>query len=167
MAQGDETSAGARRRTSHTTVWEYDHTRFANNMTMVVRMPDLKDSEQYTIGAFVNGECRGEGSFENGLGFITVHTDGGEQVTFRLYNELTGEYFDIDQTVQTQNRIGSLSAPMVMTSEQVVTGISELHQQNTGVAERYDLSGRKVIDSGKGVSLQRMTDGKVVKVVVK
>ena len=167
MAQGDETSAGARRRASHTTVWEYDHTRFANNMTMVVRMPDLKDSEQYTIGAFVNGECRGEGSFENGLGFITVHTDGGEQVTFRLYNELTGQYFDIDQTVQTQNRIGSLSAPMVMTSEQVVTGISELHQQNTGVAERYDLSGRKVIDSGKGVSLQRMSDGKVVKVVVK
>lgn len=165
MGMGDDNVAGARNRASSVKVWHYDHTQFANNMTMVVSMPDLQDADDYTIGAFVNGECRGEGVFEDGLGFITVHTDGGEQVTFRLYNKWTNEYFDIDQTVTSQTRVGSLSSPMTMTSHQLVTGISEVRQENAGNSERYDLSGRKVDGVSKGVSLKRMADGTFRKVM--
>ena len=165
LPQLNET-AGARNRAALTSVWQYDHSRFANNMTMVAEMPQLQDAEQYTIGAFVDGECRGEGDFENGHAFITVHCNSGEQVTFRLHNELTDEYFDIDQIVNAKQRVGSLSEPFRMTSEPVSTGIRSI-QQDDKVAGRYDLNGRIIDTPRKGVSIQRKADGKVMKVVVK
>ena len=164
LGQGNE-SASARNRAPMTGVWEYDHSRFASNMTIVAEMPQLEDADHYTIGAFVDGECRGEGSFINGHAFITVHGESGEQVTFRLYNEMTGEYFDIDQTVKSQTRVGSLSNPMTMTSHEFATGISVVRQDNAGATESYDLSGRKVDGSSKGVSLKRMADGTFRKVM--
>lgn len=168
MTQGDETAtASARNRAASTSVWQYDHSRFANNMTMVAEMPQLKDAEQYTIGAFVDGECRGEGFFEDGQAFITVHCNSGEQVTFRLHNELTDEYFDIDQVVSAKQRVGSLSTPFCMTvKDEMSTGIHTIRQddQTTG---HYDLNGRIIDTPRKGVSIQRQKDGTVRKVVVR
>ena len=164
MAQGDETAAGARAK--NRSVWHYDHSQFAGNMTMVASFSDLDNPEEYTIGAFVDGECRGEGSFDRGLAFITVHTDGGEEVSFRLHNELTGEYFDIDQTVVSCMRIGSVKAPMQMTCNSVVTGI-ETVDSSTFRVESYDLNGRAVDDHAKGITIRKMQDGTMKKVVRK
>ena len=166
MTQGDETSAGARNRASMTRVWEYDHTQFANNMTMVVKMPELQDAENYTIGAFVDGECRGEGVFIDGIGFVTVHCNNGEMVTFQLHNELTGEYYDIDQTVKSRIRVGSLEDPFKLTSTQnTSTGIGTVNSI-VGTSQHYDLNGRLLNSQRKGVSIQRKADGTVRKVVV-
>lgn len=164
MEQGDETSAGARAKSR--SVWHYDHSQFAGNMTMVVSFSDLDNPEEYTIGAFVDGECRGEGSFDHGLAFITVHTDGGEEVSFRLHNELTDEYFDIDQTVVSRMRIGSVKAPMQLTSNSVVTGIATVGRSASNV-ENYDLNGRAVDGNAKGITIRKMQDGTVKKVVRK
>jgi hypothetical protein len=164
MEQGDETSAGARAKSR--SVWHYDHSQFAGNMTMVASFSDLDNPEEYTIGAFVDGECRGEGSFDCGLAFITVHTDGGEEVSFRLHNELTDEYFDIDQTVVSRMRIGSVKAPMQLTSNSVVTGIATVGCSATNV-ESYDLNGRAVDGNAKGIIIRKMQDGTVKKVVRK
>ena len=164
MEQGDETSAGARAKSR--SVWHYDHSQFAGNMTMVASFSDLENPEEYTIGAFVDGECRGEGSFDRGLAFITVHTDGGEEVTFRLHNELTDEYFDIDQTVVSRMRIGSVKAPMQLTSNSVVTGIATVGRSASNV-ESYDLNGRAVDGNAKGITIRKMQDGTVKKVVRK
>ena len=166
MTQGNETSAGARNRASRIKVWEYDHTQFASNMTMVVEMPDLQDVENYTIGAFVDGECRGEGVFEDGLGFVTVHCNSGELVNFQLHNELTGEYYDIDQTVKSQMRIGSLNTPFKMTSMQTSTGIGTVNS-NAVSSQLFDLNGRQLNSQRKGVNIQRKADGTVRKVVVR
>ena len=166
MTQGDETVAGARNRASRIKVWEYDHTQFASNMTMVVEMPDLQDVENYTIGAFVDGECRGEGVFEDGLGFVTVHCNSGELVNFQLHNELTGEYYDIDQTVKSQMRIGSLNTPFKMTSMQTSTGIGTVNS-NAVSSQLFDLNGRQLNSQRKGVNIQRKADGTVRKVVVR
>ena len=166
MNQGNETSAGARNRASRIKVWEYDHTQFASNMTMVVEMPDLQDVENYTIGAFVDGECRGEGVFEDGLGFVTVHCNSGELVNFQLHNELTGEYYDIDQTVKSQMRIGSLNTPFKMTSMQTSTGIGTVNS-NAVSSQLFDLNGRQLNSQRKGVNIQRKADGTVRKVVVR
>lgn len=166
MAQSNETVSGARNRAAKMSVWQYDHSRFASNMAMVAEIPQLQDAEQYTIGAFVDGECRGEGFFENNHAFITVHCKNGELVSFRLHNELTDEYFDIDETVTATQRVGSLDNPFRMTSEPVSTGINAVVQKDQA-AGHYDLSGRRVGSNTKGVSLQRMADGKVMKVVVK
>ena len=81
-------------------MWDYDHTKFASNMTVVATLDNLEDGDRYTIGAFVGDECRGEGRFIDGLAFITIHSDGGEEVKFRLYDTLTGIFSDIDLTVR-------------------------------------------------------------------
>ena len=163
MNQLDEVPAGAR--AVRQSVWSYDHSRFANNLTMVAEVSDLDNAEAYTIGAFVDGECRGEGIFQNGMAFITVHTDGGEQVSFQLHNELTDEYIDIDQTVTSgARRLGSLKAPVQMTSQGVVTGINDV-QRPTFNVERYDLGGRTVGTAQKGLSIERAANGKMRKVI--
>lgn len=159
----DDVPVGAR--AARQSVWSYDQSRFANNLTVVAEVSDLDNPEEYTIGAFVDGECRGEGIFEDGRAFITVHTDGGEQVALRLHNELTGEYTDIDQTISTTAmRLGSLKAPVQLTAQGVVTGISTVEgaQQPT---ERFDLNGRTVKGNHKGMTIVRQADGSVRKVV--
>jgi hypothetical protein len=159
----DDVPVGAR--AARQSVWSYDQSRFANNLTVVAEVSDLDNPEEYTIGAFVDGECRGEGIFEDGRAFITVHTDGGEQVALRLHNELTGEYTDIDQTISTTAmRLGSLKAPVQLTAQGVVTGISSVEsaQQQT---ERFDLNGRTVKGNHKGMTIVRQADGSVRKVV--
>ena len=166
MPQGDETPAGAR--ASKRSFWSYDHTQFASNMTIVAEINEqcAMNNEQWSIGAFVGDECRGEGTIENGRAFITVHTDGGEQVSFRLRNELTGELYDIDQTVRSgAQRLGSLKAPLQLTSQAVVTGVNNVQCTMNNVQERYDLGGRAVKATTKGLTIQRQADGTVRKVV--
>ena len=162
MSQGDDVAAA---RAARQSVWSYDHTRFANNMTMVAELNDIANPEQYTIGAFVDGECRGEGIIENGLAFITVHANAGEQVSLQLHNELTGEFFDIDQTFRSgAMRVGSLKAPVQLSSNAVVTGVNAIERSALNI-ERYDLGGRRVANSQKGISIQRSQNGMVKKVV--
>jgi hypothetical protein len=169
MTQGNETSAGSRSfsRAGSVKVWQYDHSQFADNMTMVVKMPELQDAENYTIGAFVDGECRGEGSFDDGFGFVTVHCNTDELVSFQLHNEVTGEYYDIDQTVRAQTRVGSLGSPYKMTSGQnTFTGIGTVNS-SAASSQLYDLNGHQLNSQRKGVNILRRTDGTVRKVVVK
>ena len=162
MTQGDDTPAGARSARRH--VWNYDHTQFASNMTMVAEISDLDNAEDYSIGAFVGDECRGEGIIEDGRAFITVHTNAGEQVSFRLYNELTGEMFDIEQTVRSgAMRLGSLKAPVQLTTHAVTTGIQSV-DNDQWTMDNYDLGGRRVNATTKGLTIQRKADGTVRKV---
>ena len=87
-------------------------------------------------------------------------------MTFRLHNELTDEYFDIDQTVVSRMRIGSVKAPMQLTSNSVVTGIATVGRSASNV-ESYDLNGRAVDGNAKGITIRKMQDGTVKKVVRK
>ncbi|MBQ9669211.1 MAG: hypothetical protein IJV45_10810 [Prevotella sp.] len=160
-------------RAARQSVWSYDHSRFASNMTMVAVMPQLGDADHYSIGAFVDGECRGEGRFINGRAYITVHTDGGEQVSLQLYDTMTGEFFDIDQTFRSQTRMGSVKAPVQLSSNAVVTGVKNIENGKLNI-ESYDLGGRHVNNSQssilnsqlkKGLTIQRRSDGSVKKVV--
>ena len=147
-------------------IWQYDASQFMNNMTMVAELPEINNPENYSIGAFIGGECRGEGTIIDGKAFITIHTDGGEEVSLRLYNELLGEYFDIDETFPTQTRLGSLKAPVQLHSTAVVTSINGVNA-NGSATESYDLSGRRINGQQRGINIQRMTDGTVRKVLVK
>ena len=148
-------------------MWDYDHTRFASNMTVVAVLENLVDAERYTIGAFVGDECRGEGHFIDGLAFITVHSDGGEEVSFRLYDTLTGSYSDIDQTMISQIRLGSLDSPIKLTCQSELTGISTINDNNQSGNETFDANGRRLNGLKHGLNIVRKTDGTVRKVFVK
>ena len=147
-------------------VWEYDHSRFMNNMTMVATLEGIDHPEQYSIGAFVGEECRGEGFVSNGKAFITVHCDAGEYVTFKLYNPSTNEYSNIHEGLQAQTRVGSLKAPFRLHTGNGADGIQNLNG-NSSNTESYDLSGRRINSQQRGVSIRRQADGTMHKVIVK
>ena len=158
----------APRKVSPQSAWQYDASPFRDNMSMVAVVNEqwAMDNEQWTIGAFVDGECRGEGLCIDGRMFITVHANQGEEISFRLRNELTGEQYDVDQTVRMQLMLGTLKAPYRLTSEGVATGVSNVQSTMNNVQESYDLGGRAVnATTTKGLTIQRGSDGKVRKVV--
>ena len=146
-------------------VWQYDHTQFADNMTMVAAVDGITDSDRYSIGAFVGDECRGEGEFIDGLAFITVHVNGSEKVTFRLYDSYTGEFFNVDQTIASKLRLGSLDAPVRLTSQSFTDGISTISVDNGISGETFDTNGRRLNSLQRGINIIRQADGTVRKVI--
>jgi len=158
----------ARRKVSPRSAWQYDPRPYRDNMSIVAVVNEqcTMNNEQWSIGAFVGDECRGEGLCVDGRMFITVHANNGEQVSFRLRNELTGEMFDIDQTVPFGAMLGSLKAPVQLTSQAVVTGVNNVQCTMNNVQEAFDLGGRAVkATTTKGLTIRRQADGTVRKVV--
>lgn len=146
-------------------IWTYNHSRFMNNMTVVAELCGIAHPENYSLGAFVGNECRGEGVVRNGKVFITVHSDGGEYVKFRLYNRLTGELEDIREGLRVQTRVGSLKYPLQLHG--TATGIQGIDDENTNESASFDLTGRRVSGQQRGINIQRLSNGTYRKVVVK
>lgn len=146
-------SNGAPRRLNK--LWQYDAAQFMNNMTMVAQLPEGVDAENYSIGAFVDDECRGEGKLINGKAFITVHTDGGEMVSLKLYNKTTGELIDINETFRTQGqgRLGSLKAPLKLHAD--ISTATKIEQVNGGDTNDviYNLNGQRLSKTQRGVNI--------------
>ena len=166
LAQGEfEASAGteipapagvaARERS----VWVYDGSRFANSMAVIAKV-DVEECEDYTIGAFVDDECRGEGRFINGLAFISVAGEADENVTFRLYNKVSGEFIDLDRELQFSGMAGSVKAPVTMGTIEGTTGIVDINSIDSNNVEAiYDISGRKVEQMTEGIYVIKVREG--------
>ena len=167
----EEAPAKQRATRQMTSVWQYNAGAFADNMAMVAEISNLNNPEDYTIGAFVDGECRGEGSFVVGNKMmISVAGKTGEEVSFRLYNHITGEYSEIFETVKYGQKLGSLKKPVALTSPET-TGIRNLELGvSSSDAQVFDMNGRRVKTMSKsGVYvIKTVENGKVVtKKVVK
>ena len=166
-AQDDDYSNRSRTaRAPLSSLYTYDASSFRDNMTIVAQVDDDTMSDNLHAYAFVGDECRGEGRSVDGRLFITVHANSGEQVSFKLYDELTDLLYDVEETVPMGTMLGTVRHPFQMTSIGVVTGIQTLRHA-ADAATTYDLNGRRVGTAQKGVSLQRQADGTVRKVVVK
>lgn len=100
--------------------WQYDKRKYADNMGVISRLYSSSGQElpagQFLIGAFTGEECRGMSSEADGYQFVTVHGEQtNEKVTFRAYNTLTGEEFDIKETIRFgANVVGSLTNPFIL-----------------------------------------------------
>ena len=139
-------------------IWNYDASRFANNMTIIARSNEELDADRYSIGAFVAGECRGEGKIIDGRIFITVHGENGEKVNFKLHDNLTGEYRDLAERVDFADMRGTFKSPMHLDTDgsagiQDVISDSEIDQE----AEIYTISGQRVNSQNlaKGIYIVR------------
>lgn len=167
----DDATAKQRAARQMPSVWQYNAGAFADNMAMVAEISNLNNPEDYTIGAFVEGECRGEGNFVVGNKMmISVAGKAGEEVSFRLYNHITGEYSEIFETVKYGQKLGSLKKPVALTSPET-TGIRSLELGvSSSDAQVFDMNGRRVETMSKsGVYvIKTVENGKVVtKKVVK
>lgn len=96
-------------------IWQYDNSTYADNMPIVAVLSGIDDPENYSVGAFVGDECRGEGNVAGGkYMFINVAGTAGETVTFKLYNKLDGTYSDLDNTLTYGSKAGSLKNPVAL-----------------------------------------------------
>ena len=140
-------------------VWKYDGSKFANTMAIIAKV-NVENCEDYTVGAFVGDECRGEGKFINGLAFISVSGDAGETVTFRLYNRISREFVDLDCELEYTGIAGSVKAPVIMSTIEGTTGIIDINSVDSNSIEAiYDLSGRKVERMTGGIYVLKIRDG--------
>ena len=139
--------------------WVYDNSRFANSMAIVAKV-DVENCEDYTIGAFVGDECRGEGKFINGKAFISVGGESGDVVTFRLYNKWTEEFTDITTEVMFTDMAGSIKAPLSFGLLEGTTGIVDINTiDNNNVEAIYDITGRKVEQMTEGIYVIKVREG--------
>ena len=134
-------------------IFTYDLHAYADNMAMVAVVEGLENPEDFTIGVFVNDECRGRGRVvRDNVMFISAVGKSGEQMTFKLVNNATGEIINLDSTLKYALRQGSLSAPVVLSGAEV-TGIMDTmaDAQESTDDNIYDLSGRRVEKMQKGI----------------
>lgn len=144
----------SQRRAAERRTWQYDASQWADNMTIVADIEGV--GEDYTIGAFVGDECRGEGEWIDGKWFITVHGKTGEQISFRLYDESRGTYTDVQTTTKFSQMAGSLASPMRL-EVPLITGIVSMEQPEAEAQPVYDLSGRRTTATQHGLYI---TEGK-------
>lgn len=156
---GTEIPAPAGAAARERSVWVYDGSKFANSMAVIAKV-DVEECEDYTIGAFVGEECRGEGRFINGLAFISVAGEADENVTFRLYNKVSGEFIDLDRELEFSGMAGSVKVPVTMGTIEGTTGIVDINSIDSNNVEAiYDISGRKVEQMTEGIYVIKVREG--------
>jgi len=135
--------------------------RFRENMSVVLRIAELSDAQDYALGAFIGDECRGVGKCIRGRFFITVHCDAGERVSFRLCYLPTGQLAEVSETLHAGGHFlqGSLRYPLLMHSPDAVTGIADNRYGRSASHTYYDLSGRRRVNARAGVVIERRADG--------
>lgn len=162
------TQSGAKAFAPRATVWQYNSAKFADNMTIIADLGASYTGDQISVGAFVGDECRGEGKMIDGKCFITVAGEKGEEISFRLYDGMTGEYRTIEGTRSFQSMDGTLAAPLRLQVGGTATDISTLTGDATvGDAQIYSLDGKRVSSkTAPGVYIVRQ-NGTTRKMVVK
>lgn len=117
--------------------WTVNHNDYPNNMTVmaVVKLNDEElQSENYEIGAFVNGVCRGSipllyvEPIDRYVAFLTISGESDEELTFGLYNATTDEErFDSETTLTfvADAMIGGFENPFEI-NFRGTTGLNEL-----------------------------------------
>ncbi len=153
LEQPDFSAAPSNRRAQAHSQWKYNASDYADNMTIVAEITNVPDAENYTIGAFVGDECRGEGKMvqcdDRTLVFITVHGKGGETVNFRIGDGL--QEFQLNETVNFSAAAGSLTAPVPFRAPLVVPTAIATVETAPAAEAIYDLSGRRIAAPQQGV----------------
>jgi uncharacterized protein YjdB len=106
-------------------VWNSDPSLYSDCMAVVARIEGIADTGDYSVGAFVGDECRGQGeAAANGLFYIPVSGEKGNRVTFRLYNKATRQFYEPSAVTPLAftNHVGSHHDPYMLAFE--TTGIT-------------------------------------------
>lgn len=144
-------SAANVHRNSDETIWTYDHRRFADNMTIVARVDGLDFPVSCAVGAFVDGECRGQGRYVDGRFFITVHGQSGESISFILHDEQTGSWYTVVGSLSFDAMAGTLAEPVRLRRGEQTTAIHPSNAEVSVETPFYDLMGRRIVHPVSGV----------------
>ena len=142
-------------------LWKYDGSRFASSMAIIGKMniAPIGDVAQYSIGAFVGNECRGEGRIlENGMVLVSLNGETGENVTFKLCDKITGEILDFATEVNFDILAGELSHPIPFLLDMDATGIDNISGENLNI---HFVGNELQVDGGFPYQIVA-ADGKIV-----
>lgn len=117
-------------------VWEYDGSRFADNMSIIAKGTSALEQNRYSIGAFVAGECRGEGKMIGERFYITVHGATGDKIELKLYDMITDEIIDLASVLTFASSAGTYSQPYPIDTNNV-SGINDVNVEG-GVVVNID-----------------------------
>jgi hypothetical protein len=151
------TAKPATARSASPDLWKIDDSRFDDNMAMVAYVGALPDASQVTLWAFVGDECRGRSVTVGDRQFITIHGQQGERITFKVYDQTTGQLRQIVGSRLFTAMSGTVKEPVALYAGPVITGIeapSSSVALPTQQTETYDLQGRRVSNATKGLYIQ-------------
>ncbi len=150
--------------------WTYDSHRFADKMAIIARLDGLDNLEDYSIGAFVGDECRGEGRAVKDWMFITLSGEAKDHVTFRLLDKRTGLSYPLSESLRFGMLEGTLRDPYRFDARDIAMGINTIDEAPSltilddvvsahGLIRVYDLQGKLVTEGHDEVSLAPLARG--------
>lgn len=148
-----------------TSPWNCQPGRYPDCMPVVACLKGIDHPEDYAIGAFVGEECRGKGEVvgSEGLLFVAVSGQRGDQVTFRLYNKATATVTAIPDTeVGFIGHIGNSYAPLQLSPSHIAIEETDTDGQSVPTVTVYDLQGRRITSTSslrRGLSIVTVTKG--------
>lgn len=131
--------------------WRYDHTLYSDNMAIIADLDDAELNDGMTVGAFVGGECRGEGKVTDGRLFISVHGTQDEEVSFRLYDPEDQTYYWVLDSFEFDQSIGSYADPVKLHLGEIISSVNSNVKAVEGPVRIYDLNGREVENPSGGI----------------
>lgn len=157
--------AGAKAAFVKSKVWTYNSAPYADNMTIVADLGSQYSTSNYTVGAFVDGECRGEGRMVDGKCFITVHADKDEVISFLMHDDMTDEVRTVNERLAFSEMAGSVKRPLRMTLG-ATTSIDEATIDRSGIAvvngqisiQGLDVASILVVNPAGAVVLRNQTN---------
>lgn len=150
--------------------WTYDSHRFADKMAIIARLDGLDNLEDYSIGAFVGDEGRGEGRAVKDWMFITLSGEAKDHVTFRLLDKRTGLSYPLSESLRFGMLEGTLRDPYRFDTRDIAMGINTIDEAPSltilddvvsahGLIRVYDLQGKLVAEGHDEVSLAPLARG--------
>ena len=168
----DLTTAEARARKfdRDASFWDYNPHQYSNHMAIIAKLEGLDNLEDFSIGAFVDDECRGEGKATDKWMFITVNGEEKEYVTFRLIDKRTGICYDLSESFQFGGVSGSLKDPVIFRTGDIASGIANVTEGNAlivqgnvataaGTIQVYDIQGKVVAEGFQRIDMSHLNSG--------
>ncbi len=100
--------------------WHYNPNSYPDNKTIIAEVHDESGKVLqgvYSVGAFVGNECRGMGTYVDGLLYITIHgtVAYNETITFKAYENATARELSINETLSLDGvHTGTPSSPYLL-----------------------------------------------------
>ena len=99
------------------TPWTYNPYANPDCMAVIAQIKGLDNPQDYSIGAFVGDECRGQGKASaEGLFLVPVSGQSGDLVSFQLYHKPSRSYLTTSGQYRFVSHMGSVSSPLMLSA---------------------------------------------------
>ena len=135
-----------RARRAPTVFTPIDPTLYPDNMSMVIKLVDLGEPvDSAEVAAFIDGECRGVATSDNGLYYLLIAGEGsGQPIELRIAYGDEILTMNPSLTYSSDGNVGTPWDPMVIDLQNIRTGINGIMADDGGEESWYSLQGIKL-----------------------